>query len=335
MAAAEEEAPVQEQQAPTPPPDLPPQPLSESLMDLGKLERTVDGTGYVYKEVSCVGKRINAIKAIDAYVHLQILDFSSNLIKDIAPLKGLQYLVKLNLSQNAISSLKGLEPAEGEEPPEGELMPHLQHLDLSGNAFTALTPLPLKALKTLNLSKNQIATCQEFTGHERLESLDLGGNQLTSLAGVAAMPALTKLSLASNELTTLEGGLAEVPALKELDLSSNKLVSLDGPWQDLPELGSLDVSKNELQAFKSLEVLRALSKLRNLDASENPCVLEAEEVSAQMLICHWRLSTVNGSPVTEDQLEKAKELNVVQILDQRAKAKADAEAAAAAEGGDD
>lgn len=318
--------------------ELPPQTLSEPLMELSGLGRTVDGTGYVYQEVACAGKRINMIKAIEAYVHVQLLDFSANLIKDIAPLRGLQYLVRLNLSQNAIVSLKGLEKV-GEEGEEGEPpLPHLQHLDLSGNALTALAPLKLQALRTLSLARNQITSCQDFTGHERLEALDLSGNQLQSLAGVAGMPALAKLGVASNQLSSIEG-LTEVPALKELDLSANKLKGLEGPWQDFPELSSLDLSANELQAIQSFEALRQLPKLRSLDARENPCVLEAAEagppVLAQLLVCHWRLSTVNGAAVADGDLERARELNVSRMLEERERIKAEQDAATAGEGGED
>lgn len=309
MAAAEEE---------------PEQPLSESLMDLSNIGRTVKGDGFTYRTLSCVGKRIGVVKCIEAYVTLQHVDLSNNCVKDLAPFKVLQYAITINLSHNQIASLKAWEP-----PEDGELFPYLANLNLSHNLLTALPPLPLKALKTVSFTKNSIEKCQDFTGHEKIESLDLSDNMITSLTGIANMPALTKLNLSSNQLEDING-LEGVPLLEDLNLARNNFKALEGPWQGLAALKTLDLSTCQLADTKPLEVLRNLSKLRALDIKENPFVETAEAgARVEALICHWRLGTIDGEKVKDEELEKARGLNV-QRLEEEARRKAEEEAAAAA-----
>lgn len=296
------------------------QTLSDQLMEFSDLSRTVDGSGFAYQGATCVDKRIGIIKAIEGYQHLQTLNFAQNRIKDIAPLKGLQFMLKLDLSQNSIPNLKGW---ESEEP----VFPNLVHLNLNKNQLTALPPLaPFKALRVASFQGNEIASCQEFGGHEKLQVLDLSENKLTSLAGVSALPELTKLDVSGNELTEVTG-LADVPLLAELRLARNRLEALQGPWQDLASLQDLDLRGNLLATAKSLEVLRALPKLRSLDVQENPF---AEDHRVQVLNCHWRLKLIDAQPVTEQELELAREQNVRNLTEERERAKAEAAAAEAA-----
>jgi len=300
--------------------------LSEPLMDLSNLGRAVDGSGFVFRSVVCVGKRIGPIKAIEGYTLMQDVDLSENLIKDVASLKGLQFLLRLNLSSNAIVSLKGW---ESDEP----TFPNLTHLDLRSNQLDKLSPMPFKRLVSVCLAKNEIASIQDFGGHETLESLDLSENKLSSLSGLGSLPALKVLNVSSNELLDING-LSEVPVLEDLNLAGNKFQSWEGSWQALAALRSLDLSSNQLESEKPLEVLRHLPLLRSLKVAGNPFAEALPKGTAAahvtVLGAHWRLESIDGVPVLEEHLETAKGLNVQRILDERAQAKAEAEAAAAA-----
>eukprot|EP00931_Biecheleriopsis_adriatica_P022179 TRINITY_DN14325_c0_g1_i1.p1 TRINITY_DN14325_c0_g1~~TRINITY_DN14325_c0_g1_i1.p1 ORF type:complete len:334 (+),score=78.36 TRINITY_DN14325_c0_g1_i1:71-1003(+) len=303
--------------------DAPEQTLSEAIMDLSNLGRIVDGTGLAFRSLSCVSKRVSQIKVVEAYSHLQHIDLSENLVKDVAPLKGLQFIVKLNLSKNAIASLKGW---DSEEP----ILPNLTHLDLSDNQLPALGPLALKALVSLSVARNEITTCENFGGHEKIESLDLSSNKLASLAGLGAMPALKGLNASANELVDLNG-ISEATALEELLVSGNKMQAVEGPWAELQAMRSIDISSCLLESEKPLEALRQLPLLRSLKVSGNP--FAAGDISAQVLalVCHWRLEMVDDVPITEDHVEQAKQLNQQRILEERARLKAEQEAAEAAE----
>mmetsp|Transcript_49243 Transcript_49243/g.86677 ORF Transcript_49243/g.86677 Transcript_49243/m.86677 type:complete len:318 (-) Transcript_49243:22-975(-) len=317
MAADEEKAPEQE--------------LSESLMDFSNIGKTVDGSGYAYLNLDCVNKRINPIRCIEGYTCLQNINLSQNAIKDVTPLKALTYLVKLDLSSNEIANIKSLFPEEGG-------LVHLQLLDLSGNLLNALPALPLPALKTASFAKNEIANCQDFTGHELLASLDLSQNKIPSMAGIANMPMLTSLNVAGNELSELTG-LEGVPLLEDFNLAGNKFEGpLEGPWQELPLLKSVDLSSNQIFGAKFLEVLRVLPKLRSVGVDGNPFCTESEaspgtNPRAEVLVSHWRLEYIDGQAVTDEEREQARELNVKMLMEERERKKKEEEDAAAEEGG--
>merc|ERR1719265_539740 len=169
---------------------------------------------------------------MEGYTCLQNVNLSQNAIKDVTPLKGLTFMLSLNLASNEITNIKSLFPEEGG-------LQQLQMLDLSSNLFTALPALPLPALKRASFAKNEITTCQDFTGHETLVSLDLSDNKLSTVGGIANMPLLTSLNVGGNEISELTG-LAEVPLLEEFNLARNRFEGpLEGPWQELVQLRSL------------------------------------------------------------------------------------------------
>merc|ERR1739848_324924 len=87
-----EEAPQRELLIP-PEPGVP---LSEKLMDLSKVRKTVDGTNYGYVQLDCVGKRIESIDVIESYPLLRQIDLSKNQILDIGPLRQLPHILTLN-----------------------------------------------------------------------------------------------------------------------------------------------------------------------------------------------------------------------------------------------
>lgn len=289
--------------------------ISEHLMDLSNIGRIVDGSGFAYRALRCVEKHIGPLKAIEGYPHLQTVDLSNNFIKDVAPLKALQYILKLNLSTNQIVSLKSWDSEEG------VFFPNLIDLDLSSNALTSLPALQMKALRTANFARNDIASSQDFKGHERLESLDLSFNRLGSLNSIAGLPVLTKLDVSSNVLATING-LASVPVLEALRLGGNKLTDLAGSWQELGSLRSLNISGNAVADVKYLEVLRSCPKLRELQVLGNPFVERLDGMwRMQVIRRHWRVEVLDSDAVLLEELEAARQFNVRCLEEERAAAK--------------
>merc|ERR1712118_148946 len=214
---------------------------------------------------------------------------------------------------------------------EGTLA-NLLYLNLSEHSLTAMP-----ALKKVNLAKNEIATCEAFTGHEGIEELDLSNNALESLAGIGNMPNLKSLSLGKNKISSLEG-MAGLPELKSLDLSGNLLEDLAGPWAEAASLTSVNLSGNLLAAAKPFDNLRSLPKLRSLSVSEecgtgeikkNPVVTEPEQTRLEMLICHWRLDIIDGKDVSDEERKNAQTLNEQRLEEEARKAAQAAEEAAA------
>jgi len=300
-------------------------PLSAVTTRLTNLGRTVDGQGWAYRSLECVKKRVGPIKGIEAYTNLQHINLSENQITDVALLKGLPYILTLNLSNNSITTLRPV--VEVEEPP----FIYLRNLNLSFNNIMACPPIPFVELRTLNLANNGMTVTKDFTGHEKLQTLILADNKITSLEGLGNMPSLTSFDISGNELTTC-AGLGALPELKDLNLSKMKLEELELPFEELPNLASLDVSGPEQKlSFKTLEDLRKLPKLRKLHVSGSPFTAPPDNVAKQpgkaeefitnlrahLLILHWRLTDIDGEPVQEAEIEKAKELNIQRLLDER------------------
>jgi Leucine-rich repeat (LRR) protein len=168
--------------------------LSEDVMELSSILKTVDGTAFAYSQLDCISKKIGSVKVLEAYVHLQKINMSNNLIFDVTPVKHIPYLLSMNVSSNKVRSIECLED-------------HLQYLismNLSNNKLTKLTPLTMPTLKKVNLSGNQIATCEEFGGHQTIEVLDISDNLLQDLSGLQNMPNLVTLTACRNQIKSLK-----------------------------------------------------------------------------------------------------------------------------------
>mmetsp|Transcript_10120 Transcript_10120/g.22764 ORF Transcript_10120/g.22764 Transcript_10120/m.22764 type:complete len:363 (+) Transcript_10120:98-1186(+) len=334
-------------------------PFNDAEKTMSDMGRTLTGKSYAYRSMDCAGKGIGALKGIEAYEHLHLLDLSQNHIKDVTPLKGLQNLLTLKLANNEIPHMRPW------LDPEAPSFPQLLHLDLSNNSLTLLPVLPFPMLRTVSFANNEISKKdEEYTGHATLQSFDLSDNKLKNLEMFAGFPALTKLDLSGNELTTIDG-LADVPELQELILARNKFQVVEGEtWATLTNLHSLDLAGNKLRLLGTLEALRVLPKLRSLNTSGNPigrplsgpsettaAADDGEPMSptvtagapspaerrTHILLCHWRLDVIDDKPVSADEREAAKQANLDRMLQEREaqkRAEEEAAAAAAAENGD-
>ena len=54
--------------------------LSEELMELSNILKTIDGTAFAYSQLDCIGKNIDSITVLENYVHLQKINLSNNVI---------------------------------------------------------------------------------------------------------------------------------------------------------------------------------------------------------------------------------------------------------------
>lgn len=297
-------------------------PLVEEVMELSQVGKTIDGAGYTYFKLDCVGKQVGEIALLEEYEHLRQIDLSKNCIEDVAPLGKLAFMQKLNLSANNISSIAAWGPT---------VLCHLLYLDLSGNKLQALPKLHMPALKTASFAKNQIATCEEFTGHAQLQELNLCGNTLDNLQGLRDMPQLQTLNVAQNKLPAL-AGLRALPLLKSLIASKNSLEALDGPWEEMACLQSLDASGNQIAAAKAFEQLSRLPELKQISVAENPIEeVENIKIRLEVIICHRRVEAINGEEVMEEERDEAKALYEARIEEERERQRQEEEARREAE----
>ncbi|XP_076120620.1 leucine-rich repeat serine/threonine-protein kinase 2 isoform X1 [Alosa pseudoharengus] len=181
--------------------------------------------------------------------HIRLLDLSGNELDSLSCLmdsltvqKQLEYLQRLDLSQNALTKF-----------PSSlcECLRRLTRLDLQGNQLQSLPAqiLGLPALSVLNVSRNCVGPVLTFDP-------------------AVCCPTLRQLNLSFNHITTFPSQLGYVMTrLEEFFLEGNQISALSGPLC-LSELKVLDVSKNSIELISS-DCLSECPRLETLNASMN------------------------------------------------------------------
>ena len=143
--------------------------------------------------------------------------------------------------------------------------PALKSLDLSHNQISKLEGLDgLTSLTGLSLRNNQIRKLEGLDHLTSLRGLDLSGNQISKLEGLDSLTSLRGLDLSGNQLIKLEG-LDHLTSLTGLNLRGNQIAKLEG-LNALTSLTGLYLRRNQLI---KLEELKDLTQLQELDVSGN------------------------------------------------------------------
>ncbi|XP_034883797.1 leucine-rich repeat serine/threonine-protein kinase 2 [Mirounga leonina] len=193
------------------------------------------------------------------------LDVSRN---DISPSVVLDPAVKcptlkqFNLSYNQLSSF-----------PEnlGDVVEKLEQLILEGNKIPEIcSPLSLKELKILNLSKNHITSLSEdfLEACPKMESFSARMNYLAVMPFLPS--SLTSLKLSQNSFTCVPEAILNLPHLRSLDMSSNEIEYLPSPahWKSL-NLRELLFSFNQISILDLSEKAYVWSRVEKLHLSHN------------------------------------------------------------------
>ena len=156
------------------------------------------------------------------------LDLSNLKLTEIpSDLSKLSQLTNLNLRENQLTEIKGLEK-----------LVKLTELDLSYNKLTEI-----KGLEKLT----------------QLAQLGLPENQLTAIKGLDNLTQLTDLNLSRNQLTEIKG-LEKLTRLTWLEIYSNQITDITS-LENLTQLKTIFMSTNQLTDIKSLEKLTLLRRL--------------------------------------------------------------------------
>ncbi len=119
-----------------------------------------------------------------------------NAVVDLAPLAGAVSLVNLNVSDNPLSGLQGL-----------EALPGLQSLTATNAGLKALVPVAPKSLEHLDLGENKLTDVTPLAAHQDLARVVLDGNLLKDLAPLEKAPwvlvGCASLSVHANPLGAL------------------------------------------------------------------------------------------------------------------------------------
>jgi len=174
-------------------------------------------------------------------------DLSGNNIEKIADLSPHCYLHSLNLNNNKIEVIEGLN------------LPLLTYLNLEGNKISKIEGLDkLSCLVELDLTNNNITELVNLTtGLGKLEKLHLSGNKIVSLKGLRHCQ------------------------LRELDVSDNNISVIRQVeyLQKMVNLSELVLSGNEC-CGKEFYRLRAVARLVGISILDNVAVTAKEKVKA-------------------------------------------------------
>lgn len=170
----------------------------------------------------------------------------------LRPLQNCKCIEELQLCQNSLTSLQGL-----------EALTCLTVLRATMNKIVDTSPLTDNlALRELELSKNRLSQVQLRAPN--LAKLVLYRNALTSTRFLEYLPSLTELDLGRNQLTELDPAISEWnPLLVKVYLYENHLTTL--PRLRLPLLTDLWLDNNKLESLGPLGFLPSLERLRAKD----------------------------------------------------------------------
>lgn len=187
---------------------------------------------------------ITALDRLPDRPNITELLLGHNTIATIAwnALAGLRFLQRLDISDNRLTYDSFLPAvvvdANQTATPTADGLPHLVHLDLSGNRLQSLSLVSfgrLPALRTLRLGRNDFVhlygpTIETIIAMPALQALELSDNRLDTVPAslLEHLSELDELALDGNRLTKVPAALGLATNLRSLQLGNNPLGNLEG-----------------------------------------------------------------------------------------------------------
>ena len=122
--------------------------------------------------------------------------------------------ISLDLSNKGISDISEIRGLESLE--------NLQGLNLNDNQITEIKGLDKLNLFQLGIDRNQITEIKGLDKLSSLQFLNLNGNQITEIKGLDKLTNLFSLSLENNQITEIKG-LERLTSLRQIFLNGNPL----------------------------------------------------------------------------------------------------------------
>jgi protein phosphatase 1 regulatory subunit 7 len=267
---------------------------------ISEFSRTTEGNSFAYLRLDLANRELeNLCEELASYQQLKYLHLSGNRLNNAVLLSRLPNILRLELSNNRISSHESFN--------NEETFTCLQYLDLSHNLLRNFSSIKVPKLVHLNLSHNEIISTEYFQGHSNLKILELRGNKLSNLTGLKSMPRLEELYLCENSIAVFDA-LEELTSLKRLHLRKNNVSILDEEkMPDFPELLYLNLRENTLKDVAKTVGMKKYGKLQKIVVSENPC-WTSQELVKEVLIFMPRLEEINKQHIGDVDREIAYEL---------------------------
>ena len=232
--------------------------------------------------LSLKNKMLTDIADIRHMKRLTRVDLSFNAITALTPLATLTAITQLTLNNNKIHNIK----------PVRSLI-QLTTLNIAHNRIHSLDHIaPLRRLTALIANNNVIATLPN-TLPISLTTLVLSHNKCASATPLHRLVKLSKLSLSHNALTSIAPDIAHNSALVELRLNGNHIAAIPPAITALTRLKLLDVGNNKLTDIGAIKILSALPYLRNLNVAGNAAAFTADVILTHMPL----LAVVNSQRI--------------------------------------
>ncbi len=197
-----------------------------------------------------------------------VLDLSGLGLEEIPPLP--KNLTKLNLSNNKLTTLKGIEQ-----------LVNLVELDISGNQISDLSLVAhLRNLQKLDSSNNQILDISWLQGLTNLKILQFSGNQVSDISVLRSLNNLSRLFFSYNQVSDISA-LQGLRNLELLDFYSNQVTDIVG-LQELTKLKLLGFNNNQVSDISCLQNLTELEVLffRKNQVSDISCLQKLTQLIA-------------------------------------------------------
>lgn len=138
---------------------------------------------------------------------------------------------------------------------------------------------------------------------KQVKELILDNTRATQVEGLnEEYTSLESLSLINVGLTSLKG-FPKLPALKRLDLGDNRISSGLAVLQGSPQLTHLNLSGNRIKDLETLEPLKNLSSLGNLDLFNNPCSTDEDEFRKKVFEMLPSLKYLDSADVNNEEVD--------------------------------
>merc|ERR1712061_674965 len=140
---------------------------------------------------------------------------------------------------------------------------------------------------------------------KQVKELILDNTRATQVEGLnEEYTSLESLSLINVGLTSLKG-FPKLPALKRLDLGDNRISSGLAVLQGSPQLTHLNLNGNRIKDLETLEPLKSLEHLGNLDLFNNPCSNDEDEFRKKVFEMLPSLKYLDSADVNNEEADES------------------------------
>ena len=243
------------------------------------LKLTADGRKYAHTRLHATGERLGgSLTGVFVGVpHLITVDLSNNRLSTLDGLEALPGLASLTCRHNRLLGILDYPAPKGGS--------RLRFADLSDNIIAGAVSLP----------KDRSGRTLGVDAHSSLEELIVDNNRLRSLRGISAVEHLTAFSASGNQLYDTAG--LRLPRLRKLDLHGSGLAGC----KEIAALSSLYTLQLQSNKLSKLPDLTALASLTSLDLRHNnlSSLRDLGDALGRAEPHRWRSIRLEGNPLLE------------------------------------